>query len=143
MEHQSIINVIFLKFNYNYFNTDNYPIQSVSAIYVRLTPFAEWTLVDSNDYEVRKEEGKIFLKNIFCWTELKTNYIAGYSLTAMPEDLQEACAKLVTDSFQKSGQNTKPQLGIKSMVNAGNTITFSDVSQEVLNTLDSYKRLII
>lgn len=100
---------------------DNYPINSVSELYDDPDrEFGTDTLIDSSDYIIYSEEGKIVLdgstfskgnKNI------KIVYNAGY--TTIPADLEQAVIKLVAAEYlegqgsvnavEGEGQQTRPQ----------------------------------
>jgi len=72
---------------------------------------------------------------------LKIGYNAGYD--TIPGNIKRCVYEAVMYIYNKSGLNPKSILGIKSSVDAGNTISYYNISDEHKRELDKYVKTIV
>lgn len=124
--------------------TRNFPINSISAIYIDVSrSWGSDTLVDSDNYVIDPETQS---KIVFIGTTLavgvrvvKLEYNAGY--TPVPWDLREAVLELVMYWYK---EKTDKRVGVASRGIEGRTQSFTHkVPKDILNQFWNYRRITV
>ena len=120
---------------------ENYPVNSISNLYIGVTLDPGTTAIDIANYSF-KEYGEVYYKYGFAkgYENIQANYNSGYAdKDSLPLDLNLVCIQLVVQAFN----NTKRDNNVKQIKEGDQSVTFFDktqLSSEQQELLDTYKR---
>lgn len=119
------------------------PVVSVTALYQDAgRTFGADTEIDSGDYELYSERGKIVLTGtvfIVGPRVIKITYNAGYAI--VPHDLENAVLELVAYWYD---HYKSKRVGIKSIAREGRSVTYrDDIPGHVKDVFWDYKKIVV
>ena len=121
---------------------NNYPVNSISNLYVGVTLSPGTTAIDTDNYSF-KSFGEVYYKYGFTegYDNISVSYNAGYAnLEALPLDLNLVCIQLVVEAFNLAQKNTnikEEKLGDYSY----KLFDKSQLSESQISMLEPYKKL--
>ncbi len=116
------------------------PCNSVTTLHDdTLRSWGSSTLVDSGDYTIVADEGRVYATGTSFSTGVKVlKIVYNGGLSTVPVDLEMACIELTIYWYNKY---FKQKVGIKSVSNEGRNVTYiDDIPQLVYTVADKYRR---